>query len=1251
MASYYSQVEEAIKKNQKELAHLQDELRGLRTVERDTPRESYQRQHAQILYHIDLEQRQLEKNRNLLQDYEEAHRAITELRESRENAEIEQLRQLLATERDPHIRKEISEEIDAKTKEHESRIESLETIVQTSMGRLTDELAEELRNSFLTEENDKDVSLEENAPEIHPSEDSENIVMEEVVREETLDEREKKFAEELETAETIYGEAEADYKTSIEKLQAIFEEERTIRENEGPFATEEELDNFTSEYMRRKIEENERLEAARDKMTRAQKKITSIERKMAAYAELKEEARREQVDVVTYEKIKKTVASKEVLDAVYETKGLGEVSRRSKKGKETANEVSQEVVRRVIEQLRADGIISGQNVSQQGLINQNGAVNIIDTINIIYGTDIPVKAGDSRTITITTEEKERVKETQKVKVKVRKVPHNGNEQEGKTPGKAPTDMEGAKVTVTETSTEETTTETTTEETAVETETTTTETTTGTETNTGTETDSETGTDTGTTGTEEPVSDDKKGIVDGFNPDGTYRLRKDQIIQDDLARKPEEKKPETPVKTDKPVESAKTDEGKNPGTGMVPYEPKPTGMVPYKPPVTDLVPAGTKEPTKVQVHEPVQVLYGPPPVQKPIEVKVTEKPTEKPVVPVKPTEKPQPTKEPVKPTDAPKKTTPKRGLITILDEITEGLDLKAKDGKRYKASNIKCFKGFKEELKSGNYLYNIVHLVPAIVKLPFSLIRKASGKIMLRAESKKNIKTLKERISKLSEEDLMTIYKEYRGSRVIQEGFPSILNTLLEERIQQFAMSKVSQINSELEQRYARAFASIRELEGLERLIRDPKTSAEDKKKYEQAKKDLLKGQAQNIAAIRKGYIAANEWMSGGSHGFSEDMKAATTKLSVVGKRFAKDHDLDRELLHRQAQLEQAEMRAIADGNDEMALRTFIQAETLLSQNTEINGSIFGKRSTGKKYYSPLAEQLDYRDDPFVRDLFTTIAVTSAAISTVQSIKAAKDQADIIAENQRRMDRNNQTMDQVNQMGADIAGKRGTMMEGMEAQGMQDTLAGANEIERAVLDKTDWGLGTRAYRTADNAGHAYYTSFYDGTKAAYENIAQQYAAGQINQAQTMQMMADLTTKTHQTFGNINDACLDILRPYAQTHPQFDLTGVQGAMEYLQANPDAFSAMNQAMVDVTNAGDVLASMQLEQLIPLTTLPSTIRTTIINGAATAALASNINNTMGAKKHTYGNDVTEMVEEYAEEQAERKAQREQANSRGNSK
>ena len=148
-----------------------------------------------------------------------------------------------------------------------------------------------------------------------------------------------------------------------------------------------------------------------------------------------------------------------------------------------------------------------------------------------------------------------------------------------------------------------------------------------------------------------------------------------------------------------------------------------------------------------------------------------------------------------------------------------------------------------------------------------------------------------------------------------------------------------------------------------------------------------------------------------------------------------------------------------------------------------------------------------------------------------------------------------------------------------------------------------------------------------------------------------MMADLTAQTHRTFGAINTECLNILKPYAATHPQFDLAGVQEAMQFLQANPDVAQIANQAMVDVTNAGDVLASLQLEQLIPLTTVPSSLRMVIVNGAATAALASNINNSMGAKKHTYGNSVTEMVDEYGADREKAAREREGAAKGGSSK
>ena len=117
------------------------------------------------------------------------------------------------------------------------------------------------------------------------------------------------------------------------------------------------------------------------------------------------------------------------------------------------------------------------------------------------------------------------------------------------------------------------------------------------------------------------------------------------------------------------------------------------------------------------------------------------------------------------------------------------------------------------------------------------------------------------------------------------------------------------------------------------------------------------------------------------------MKAAGTNLSKVGKRFAVKHDYDDELQARKAKLEMIEANAVRNGDNEQALEAFIQYEGLKSDETEINRSILrgGDRSTGKMYYSPLVGQLDYRDDPFIRDVFTTIAMVGAAVSVANSI--------------------------------------------------------------------------------------------------------------------------------------------------------------------------------------------------------------------------------------------------------------------------
>lgn len=621
-----------------------------------------------------------------------------------------------------------------------------------------------------------------------------------------------------------------------------------------------------------------------------------------------------------------------------------------------------------------------------------------------------------------------------------------------------------------------------------------------------------------------------------------------------------------------------------------------------------------------------------------------------IVPVDPNEpkgmvpvdkKPHPTKE--KPPKKQEPVKPKRGLITIIEELTDGLDITRKDGKRYRASNIKVSDTFKKELRSGNFWYNVVHVVPALIKTPIQLFRKLAGKTVFRKSAQERMEVLRERIANLPEEDLMTIYNEYRAGRVNQERFPSALNTLLDERMQQFTMEKVGAINTELEAQYNSVFGAIKQLEAIDEQLANPNLSNDQRTKLTSYRQKLLKGRAKQIESIRNNYIEANQWLSGGAHGFSEDMKAAATKLSCVGKRFAKDHDLDLELLKKEAALERAENQAIADGNDEMALRTFVQAESLLSANTEIKNSVFGKRSTGKKYYSPLAEQLDYRDDPFIKDLFTTIAVTGAAVSAVNALRVHGQESDqIVAEQQAEAARinnaNDQTIAGVHQAGTDIVGKRGTMMEGMQAQSQHDVLNAANEVERGVLDKTDWGLGTSDYRKFDSQGHEFYNDFYSNTQAALQNVTRQYGAGQITQQQAMDMINNINATTQGTLNNVTSQCLQIAQNYASTHPQFDLTAVTEAMSYITQHPDAIANMNQAMVDVTNIGDQLTGLTVEHVQALQSLPSDLQTTLFGAATAGALAYKVSTTMNGyeRRGKYGNEVTNMVSDYVNSQTE---------------
>lgn len=563
---------------------------------------------------------------------------------------------------------------------------------------------------------------------------------------------------------------------------------------------------------------------------------------------------------------------------------------------------------------------------------------------------------------------------------------------------------------------------------------------------------------------------------------------------------------------------------------------------------------------------------------------------------------------------------KRGLREIFGDLRQGLNIGKKDGSRYRRSNLQVSSNFRQELQSGNVAYNVVHVVPAVVKATTQLLSKISGKILLGQEAKEMMETLKERIDKLPAEDLETIFREYRGNRINQERYPEAFNMVIEEKMSEYTLGKVMALNSNIEQCYKQVFYAKNLLTSIDENLRKGKMTGHDRIHKLEQRKALLKQAANSIKYIRKAKIEADNLLSSGLHGLSEDMKAASTKLNCVGMRFAKSYDMDQELEDQLMECEKRENAAIYNENDEELLEAFIASEVLLNNNTEISSSLLGKRSTGKKYYSPLAEQLDYRNDPFVRDLFTTIAVTSAAVSAYNAYKPISSTQDNFA-------------NQVHQAGLEITSRRGAMYEGMQAQAEQDVLNSAGAIERGTLDSTGWSLGTDAYHVADKAGHAFYNNFYNQVQNRFADITNAYSRGNISQMEAIEELTNISNQAQSTLSSVVTKCLEVLKPYAKNNPQFDLGAVEDTMQFIVDHPDAIANMNRSMLEIQNIGDTLIALSSEQLSTISHLPGNLTPTLLAAASSAAVASKVaTNMANANKKDYGNDVTDMVEEYAE-------------------
>ena len=470
-----------------------------------------------------------------------------------------------------------------------------------------------------------------------------------------------------------------------------------------------------------------------------------------------------------------------------------------------------------------------------------------------------------------------------------------------------------------------------------------------------------------------------------------------------------------------------------------------------------------------------------------------------------------------------------------------------------------------------------------------------------------------------------------------------INGAILNRLRRHGLEKVNNLNESIKDNYSKLFVMLGQIKTIDSKINENNLSEDELKALKQERKVIINDTAKYVKTILRDRKDANNLLSGGVHGLEEDFKAVATKLSYVGMRFSKNHDFDNELQKQLSEYGNGLNEALSNGDNEEIINNFVGLESCYYNNTKIENSIKGKRSVGSKYYTPLAEQFDYRDDPFIKDLFTTVALTSSAISAVNSYRVHQIESEqLLAKQQNDANSINDVNDSVisyaNSAGKEIEGKSEIFKEGMKAQSHQDVLTSANTLERSALDMSNWSFNG-VYHEADKLGHTFYNEFNQTVTNQINDITARYGSGSITQIEALSEIKEVANSAQDSLVSVTSECMGILKDYATSHPKFDLSAIEQSMEYIVANPDAITNMNQAMLDVTAVASNLKDLNVAHIEALNSLPSDMLSTIVCAASASSLALNISKNMNKKyqnNKNYGNEITDMMEEYLNSSSE---------------
>ena len=289
---------------------------------------------------------------------------------------------------------------------------------------------------------------------------------------------------------------------------------------------------------------------------------------------------------------------------------------------------------------------------------------------------------------------------------------------------------------------------------------------------------------------------------------------------------------------------------------------------------------------------------------------------------------------------------------------------------FEAKNIKVSHKFLDELKEGDWVYNIVHFVSMIRKASQELLNKLSSKF-LHGSLKDPLNEFEERIDNLSDEEMLVLLKDYRNIEFVEKA-----NHILIEHMNQYVVSKITDLETIIQGGYDSLYLLIGQVRMLEESLMQ-NNSNDLKNSYLRERKRLLDKAALCVRDILEARGFAQDFLS---PEIASSIPDFDNQFPYVGMRYRKELSPELEALEESYR---KKLKTAFESKDRVEIvSNFLGMENCFYENSKAAGKN-GNSTVGIRYYDAMVDEFGYQDDAFSRNLLKTVAEASAKCHEVQ----------------------------------------------------------------------------------------------------------------------------------------------------------------------------------------------------------------------------------------------------------------------------